>query len=97
MAAAFTYPAQGGRLVFVGLFAGDVTFNDPNFHRRELNVLASRNSLPADFRRIIGLVESGHVDTAPWITHRAPLAEVPAQFARWTDPAAGVLKAMIAV
>jgi len=97
MAASFNYPAHGGRLIFVGLFTGDVTFNDPNFHRRELTLLGSRNSRPEDFRRIIALVESGKVDTTPWITHRAPIEAVPEQFAGWTDPAAGVLKAMIAI
>ncbi len=97
MAASFNYPAHGGRLVFVGLFSGDVTFNDPNFHRRELTLLGSRNSRPEDFRRIIALVESGRIDTTPWITHRAAMAAVPDQFAAWTDPATGVLKAMIAV
>lgn len=97
MGAAFGYPAHGGRLVFVGLFQGEVAFNDPNFHRRELTLLASRNSRPDDFRRILGLVESGRVDTTPWITHRASLAEVPALFAGWTSPEAGVLKAMISI
>jgi 2-desacetyl-2-hydroxyethyl bacteriochlorophyllide A dehydrogenase len=97
MAASFNYPSHGGRLVFVGLFAGDVTFNDPNFHRRELTLLSSRNSRPEDFQRIIALVESGRVDTTPWITHRAPLVAVPDQFATWTDPATGVIKAMISV
>ncbi|HVZ64721.1 MAG TPA: zinc-binding alcohol dehydrogenase family protein [Lacunisphaera sp.] len=95
MANAFNFVAPGGRLVFVGLFMGDVTFHDPHFHRRELTLLASRNSRPDDFRRIISLVESGRVDTTPWITHRASLDEVPARFAGWTDPAAGVVKAMI--
>jgi 2-desacetyl-2-hydroxyethyl bacteriochlorophyllide A dehydrogenase len=95
MAASFNYPAHGGRIVFVGLFVGDVSFNDPHFHRRELTLLASRNSRPEDFRRIIALMESGAIDTTPWITHRAALAAVPNEFARWTDPAAGVLKAMI--
>jgi threonine dehydrogenase-like Zn-dependent dehydrogenase len=36
MNAAFDFPAHGGRIVFVGLLQGDVTFNDPNFHRREI-------------------------------------------------------------
>ncbi|HWA87624.1 MAG TPA: zinc-binding alcohol dehydrogenase family protein [Opitutus sp.] len=97
MAAAFDYPAHGGRLVFVGLFPGEVTFNDPNFHRRELTLLASRNSRPEDFRRIIELVENGVVDTTPWVTHRAPLGEVPERFESWTRPESGVLKAMIAL
>ncbi|MFT3829070.1 MAG: zinc-binding alcohol dehydrogenase family protein [Opitutaceae bacterium] len=97
MAAAFRYPAHGGRLVFVGLFRGDVTFNDPDFHRRELTLLGSRNSRPEDFRRIIELVEAGRVDTSPWITHRAAFDSVPALFPDWTKPETGVLKAMIEV
>ena len=97
MMRSFEFPAPGARLVFVGLFAGDVTFHDPHFHRRELTLLASRNARPADFARIIALIESGKVDTAPWITHRAALPEVPQHFAAWTRPETGVLKAMIDV
>ena len=97
MAASFTYPAHGGRLVFVGLFQGEVTFNDPNFHRRELTLLGSRNSRPEDFRRILELVESGRVDTNPWITHRGALEQVPEVFPDWTNPEPGVLKAMISI
>jgi 2-desacetyl-2-hydroxyethyl bacteriochlorophyllide A dehydrogenase len=94
---AFEYPAHGGRLTFVGLFPGDITFNDPNFHRRELTVLSSRNARPQDFTHIIGLVEGGRVDTSPWITHRASLAEVVAEFPRWARPETEVIKAMIEV
>jgi 2-desacetyl-2-hydroxyethyl bacteriochlorophyllide A dehydrogenase len=97
MAASFNFPAHGGRLVFVGLFTGDVTFNDPNFHRRELTLLGSRNARSEDFRHILALVESGRVDTTPWITHRAPLNDAPRVFESWTHPDSGVLKAMISV
>lgn len=95
MMEAFNYPANGGRLTFVGLFQGEVTFNDPDFHRRELTVLSSRNARSGDFTRIIGLVEAGRIDTDPWITHRASFAEVIPEFTRWTQPETGVLKAMI--
>jgi len=97
MAATFNYQAAGGRVVFVGLFQGEVSFNDPNFHKREMSLLASRNALPADFTRIIGLVESGRIDTTPWITHRAEFSRVPQEFPQWTLPASGVIKAMIAM
>jgi 2-desacetyl-2-hydroxyethyl bacteriochlorophyllide A dehydrogenase len=97
MMSAFDYPAQGGRVVFVGLFQGDVTFNDPNFHRRELTLLASRNALPADFKRIIRLIEAGRIDTTPWITHRGAFGDVPTLFPMWTKPESGVIKAMIDV
>jgi 2-desacetyl-2-hydroxyethyl bacteriochlorophyllide A dehydrogenase len=97
MARCFDLVAPGGRIVFVGLFQGDLTFNDPNFHRRELTVIATRNSRPADFEKIIAMVERGEIDTGPWITHRVGIDEVPAGFARLMAPESGVLKAMIEV
>lgn len=95
MSGSFVFPAHGGRLVFVGLFPGEVTFDDPNFHRRELTLLASRNATPRDFARIIRLIEAGRLDTTPWITHRAHFSEIPEIFSSWTNPANGVIKAMI--
>jgi 2-desacetyl-2-hydroxyethyl bacteriochlorophyllide A dehydrogenase len=95
MAAAFEYVSHGGKLIFVGLFQGDMTFNDPHFHRREISLLATRNSTSADFRHIIGLMESGAIDTSPWITHRAAADEMIAQFPSWLEPATGVIKAVV--
>ena len=95
MAGAFDLLAHGGRLVFVGLFQGDVTFNDPNFHRRELTLMGSRNALPGDFTRIIALIEAGQIDTTPWITHRCDSSALPQQLPQWTEPGGGVIKAML--
>jgi 2-desacetyl-2-hydroxyethyl bacteriochlorophyllide A dehydrogenase len=80
MARTFDLPAKGGRIVFVGLFQGEVSFDDPNFHRRELTVLASRNAVPENFREIIALIETGTINTTPWITHRFALADTPQRF-----------------
>jgi 2-desacetyl-2-hydroxyethyl bacteriochlorophyllide A dehydrogenase len=95
MRQAFLWPAQGGRIVLASLVQGEIAFDDPNFHRRELTVHATRNSTKAEFQRIIALIESGRIDTGPWVTHRAPLADVPGVFASWTKPETGVIKAMI--
>ena len=104
---------KGGKpaLVFVGLVQADISFNDPEFHRRELTVLASRNALPSDFAAVIRSMESGALDVSPWITHRAALEEagvidryvalvnqaVPTVFPHWTDSASGVVKALVTV
>ena len=94
MMSTFDLAAHGGRIIFVGLFQGEVTFDDPNFHKRELTLYASRNSTPATFRRTIAMIERGEIDTTPWITHRLPLAEVPVRFAELhREP--GLIKAMI--
>jgi hypothetical protein len=97
MEAAFGLVASGGRLTLVGLVQDDISFHDPEFHRKELTVLSSRNSTPDDFRRIIRLMEEGTIDTAPWITHRSSLDEMIGQFEGWLSPDAGVIKAMIEV
>jgi len=97
MMSAFQYVAQGGKLVYVGLFQGDVSFHDPLFHRKELTLLASRNALAADFTAIIGHLEAGRIDTCPWITHRATLTETPQVFPAWLEPETGVIKAMLTI
>lgn len=94
MASAFDLVAHGGRIVFVGLFLGEITFDDPNFHRREITLLSSRNALPRDFRDVIAAIEEGKVDTEPWITHRLRLKSVPNQFQRTIESPA-LRKAMI--
>ncbi len=96
MAGTFDLAAQGGRIVFVGLFQGDVSFNDPNFHRRELTLLASRNAVPGNFREIIGLLEAGRIDITPWISHRFDLEDTPHRFPE-IAARADVIKAVISV
>ncbi|HEY3289979.1 MAG TPA: zinc-binding alcohol dehydrogenase family protein [Anaerolineae bacterium] len=95
MMGAFQYVAHGGRLVFVGLMQGDITFHDPLFHRREMTILSSRNGLPVNFCRIISLMESGAVNTSPWITHRASCEEIPGLFSQWVAPDSGMIKGMV--
>ena len=97
MAASFDLVAHGGRLVFVGLFQGDVTFHDPDAHRREMTLLCSRNSTAIEFKRIINQLESGEFDIAPWITHRVQFGEVTEQFPRWLEPQSRFIKAVIEV
>ncbi len=97
MMQAFNYVAPGGRLVFVGLFPGEVTFNDPEFHRRELTLLASRNATSQDFKNIIGQMETEKINTTAWVSHRCAFPDLPATFATWLQPESQVIKAMVAL
>jgi 2-desacetyl-2-hydroxyethyl bacteriochlorophyllide A dehydrogenase len=95
MMQSFQYVAHGGKLIFVGLFQGDVSFNDPDFHRRELTLYASRNSTSQDFKNIIQCIEAGKIDTTPWISHRIPFAKLIAQFDALLLPDSKVIKAIV--
>ena len=95
MRQAFDYLSHGGKLIFVGHFPGDVTFHDPDFHARELTLLASRNATRQDFTTVIEALEQKKIDLSPWITHRASPEEIVSQFPGWLDPKNGVVKAML--
>lgn len=94
MMKSFSYVAHGGRLVFVGLFQGDVTFKDPEFHRREMSLLASRNATVEDFDKVIAALQSCSIDIKPWITPSPSPEQMIRDFPHWLDPANGVVKAM---
>lgn len=95
MEAAFRYVEHGGRLVFVGLVQGQVSFDDPEFHKRELTVLASRNARPGDFERVIRSMEKKEADVRPFVTHRASFEAVPRAFPEWVAAGEGVVKAVV--
>ena len=95
MSNAFGLVAPCGKLVYVGITTEEVKFRHPPFHKPEGTLLCSRNALPGDFDRIIGLIENGTIDTNPWITHRAPFDELPEIFPSFTKPETGVIKAIV--
>jgi 2-desacetyl-2-hydroxyethyl bacteriochlorophyllide A dehydrogenase len=95
MQAAFNFTAHGGRLIFVGLFQGDVTFHDPDFHSRELTLMSSRNATWSDFRQVIDYLEADKIDLSAWITHRASYETMIDAFPYWFDHDNGLIKAMI--
>lgn len=95
MHAAFGLVASGGTLVLVGLFVGDLSFHDPEFHRKELTLMSSRNATSADFNYVIQMLESGKINLTPWITHRAAFDDMITTFPTWLKRETGVVKAMI--
>ena len=97
MAGALSYIAPTGRLVYVGITTEEVSFRHPILHRPEASIIASRNALPPDFTRIIGLIENGTINTDPWITHRTSFDGVLSDFESFTKPETGVIKAIIEV
>ncbi|MGC1275235.1 MAG: zinc-binding alcohol dehydrogenase family protein [Planctomycetaceae bacterium] len=97
MSNALNFVAHTGTLVYVGITSDDVNFPDPVLHRAEMTIKGSRNALPTDFRRIIGLIEDGTIDTGPWITHRTSFDDLIDRFESYTRPETGVIKAIVEV
>ncbi|MBD2869219.1 zinc-binding alcohol dehydrogenase family protein [Paenibacillus arenilitoris] len=95
MESAFGYVAHGGRLVYVGLVKADLSFNDPEFHKREMTLMGSRNATPDDFAAVQEAIRGGGIDVASFITHRAAFADMIGEFDAWLKPESKVIKAMV--
>ena len=97
MSAGFLYVAHGGAYVLVSIVLGDISFADPEFHKRETTLLGSRNATRADFDEVFRMLRAGKIPTARLNTHRASLEEAPAAFAHWLQPSSRVVKALIEI
>ena len=93
----FGYVAHGGTYALLGIVQGNITFSDPEFHKRETTLLASRNATREDFEEVLAAIHAGRVPTASLNTHRAPLEQVPEILPQWMTPEAGVVKALVEI
>lgn len=88
------YVGHGGALVFVGVTGGEVSFPGPEFHKRETTLLASRNALASDFRRVIASIAEGQLPTQVLHTHSFPAEEMVTRIPDLIADADHVLKAI---
>jgi 2-desacetyl-2-hydroxyethyl bacteriochlorophyllide A dehydrogenase len=93
----FDYVAHGGRYVLVSVIKGLITFADPDFHRKEMTLFASRNATSEDFERVIAAIRNGDVPVDRLITHRATLADAVRNIPIWATQKAGLIKALIEI
>ncbi|WKZ86733.1 zinc-binding alcohol dehydrogenase family protein [Ralstonia pickettii] len=88
------FVAHAGTYVLISVVAANIAFSDPEFHKRETTLLASRNATTEDFETVLDAMRAGQIPAA-LNTHRMALADVPEHFKTLLDPAAGVVKAIV--
>jgi 2-desacetyl-2-hydroxyethyl bacteriochlorophyllide A dehydrogenase len=86
--------AHGGALVLVGVAPGELTFEDPEFHKREAMLIASRNALAVDFERVIAAMNAGDIPTDVLHTHSIEADELTERLPALIAEADSVLKAI---
>jgi threonine dehydrogenase-like Zn-dependent dehydrogenase len=94
---AFAFAAHGGKLVYVGLVKADITFHDPDFHKKELTLLSSRNATREDFQQVIRSLDMGVIDDSAYITHTCAFDQLIDRFPEWLKPETGVIKGMATI
>jgi 2-desacetyl-2-hydroxyethyl bacteriochlorophyllide A dehydrogenase len=97
MELAFLFVAHGGALVLISVVNETITFSDPEFHKREMTLIGSRNALRTDFERVMAAIEEGRVPMKRLITHRTDFARVTADLPRWTSEKRGLIKALVEI
>lgn len=78
--AGFPLVAHGGVTVLVSVVKESISFADAEFHKRESQIVGSRNALRADFDRVMAAIRAKEVPTAALASVVLPLADLPAQF-----------------
>jgi 2-desacetyl-2-hydroxyethyl bacteriochlorophyllide A dehydrogenase len=97
MKAGFAHVAHGGAYVLVSIVLDDISFADPEFHKRETTLLGSRNATRRDFDVVFEALRAGRIPVERLNTHRAPLQEAPRAFPQWLRPESRVVKALIEI
>lgn len=95
MESTFLYVGHGGTIVFVSIVKANITFNDPEFHKRETNLFGSRNATRQDFEHVVKCMQQHLLKSDAMITHRAKFSELIEQFPQWVNPELGVIKAVV--
>jgi 2-desacetyl-2-hydroxyethyl bacteriochlorophyllide A dehydrogenase len=95
MESGFAYVAHGGTYVLVSVVSANISFSDPEFHKREITLMGSRNATAEDFALVLETMRAGLIPTADLHTHRAPMRELPAAMDSWLRPESKVIKAMV--
>jgi 2-desacetyl-2-hydroxyethyl bacteriochlorophyllide A dehydrogenase len=93
----FGFVAHGGRYVLVGVVTGSIIFRHPDFHRKEMTLLASRNASAGNFERVILAIRDGGVPTGRLITHRTRLEDAVRDIPVWATQKTGLIKAVIEI
>ncbi|HWK45672.1 MAG TPA: zinc-binding alcohol dehydrogenase family protein [Stellaceae bacterium] len=93
----FDFVAHGGRYVLLSVVRDAITFSDPEFHKRETTLFASRNAQPRDFATVVEQMIAGKVPTRALNTHRGALRDLPSLMPGWLKPEAGVIKAIVEI
>lgn len=74
--AGFAFLAHGGTYVLISVVKDRISFNDPEFHKREARLIGSRNALKEDFMRVMAAIRAGQIDTTALLSEELHINEL---------------------
>ncbi|ABA77753.1 alcohol dehydrogenase catalytic domain-containing protein [Rhodobacter sphaeroides] len=97
MNAGLQYVGHGGAYVLLSVVKGDLSFADPEFHKREATLFASRNALKKDFEHVIAQIRNGRVPVEALATHATSFEDAVTNLPLWAEDRGTLIKAIIRV
>jgi 2-desacetyl-2-hydroxyethyl bacteriochlorophyllide A dehydrogenase len=95
MEAGFAHVAHGGTYVLVSVVQGNISFSDPEFHKREMRLIGSRNATAEDFDTVMEALRSGEVSAKALLSERISLADLPARLPVLAVDRGSLIKAIV--
>jgi threonine dehydrogenase-like Zn-dependent dehydrogenase len=86
-----------GRVVYIGYAKEPVAYETSLFVQKELDILGSRNALPADFREVIRMLEERRFPVDDVISAVVPIEEAPEMLRQWSSNPAAFTKIIVQV
>ncbi|MFM2281707.1 MAG: hypothetical protein RLZZ444_3938 [Pseudomonadota bacterium] len=97
MEAGFAHVAHGGTYVLVSVIKGDLTFSDPEFHKREMKLVGSRNAQTPDFLHVMQALSSGAIDGGQLVSTVLTLEDLPQKLPLLAADRSSLIKALVAL
>jgi 2-desacetyl-2-hydroxyethyl bacteriochlorophyllide A dehydrogenase len=88
--------SHGGKIVFVGMFNGNLTINAVDFHRRQTELLGSRGAVKFDFEYVIDCMNRKKIYPGKYVTHKLAFdGKLPENFKTLMEKGPEVFKLVI--
>jgi 2-desacetyl-2-hydroxyethyl bacteriochlorophyllide A dehydrogenase len=93
--AGFPLLAHGSKYVLVSVVKDEISFSDPEFHKRESQIIGSRNATKDDFESVMSAIRNGQIDTDALCSETVPFDAFKKRFAELSENRDTLIKAVI--
>jgi len=84
-----------GRVVYIGYAKEPVSYETRLFVQKELDIMGSRNALPADFLEVIQMLEAGRFPVSDAVSAIVPIEDAGRILAEWSEAPERFTKIMV--
>lgn len=93
--AGFPLLAHGSKYVLVSVVKDEISFSDPEFHKRESQIIGSRNATREDFETVMSAIRQGRIDSDALCSEIIPFSNFPNRFQELSENRDTLVKAVV--